>query len=258
MNKNLTRQWIVVLSIAAMIAVNILANALPLNGLDTGEISDRFVVYFVPAGYVFSIWGLIYLGLIAYAVFQVLPAQRENLRLAKIGLLTVVSCAANIAWLVCWHFEQFLLTLPVMLVLLGCLIGIYLRLGIGRLKVSTAERWAVHLPFSVYLGWITVATIANATQMLDFVHWNGWGIQDATWAVIMLIVATLMSGMVSYTRRDIAYSLVLVWAFAGIAIKQSAMPQVSGAAWMAAAVVAALVFLFAVLKLPHTTRAQTN
>src|SRR3989304_5123186 len=102
--KDFVRQTIFVLSIAAMIAVNILANALPLNGLNTGEISDRFTVYFVPAGYVFSIWGLIYLGLIAYAVYQALPSQRDNARLTNISLLVVVSCFANIAWLVCWHY----------------------------------------------------------------------------------------------------------------------------------------------------------
>jgi uncharacterized membrane protein (UPF0136 family) len=234
---------------AATIVVNILANALPLNGLNTGEISDRFDIFFVPAGYVFSIWGLIYLGLIAYIIFQALPAQRTNPRLAAVGGLFVLSCVANIAWLFFWHYEQFNLTLPAMLVILGCLIAIYLRLGIGRTQVGAAEKWCVRVTFSVYLGWITVATIANTTQWLYFLNWSGWGISAAAWAVIMLAIATLVGGLMSFTRRDVAYSLVLGWAFAGIAIKHADVALVSGAAWTATALVLALMLLFAVLKL---------
>lgn len=127
-------------AIVLMIVVNALANALPINGQNTGEISDRFDVYFTPAGYVFSIWGLIYLGLIAYAVYQALPAQRENPRLRRIGWWVVIGSLANTAWIFLWHYEVFPLTLPVMLVLLLTLIVIYLSLGINRVKVSTAER----------------------------------------------------------------------------------------------------------------------
>ena len=108
--KDITRQILVVLSVIITIVMNFLANALPLNGLNTGEISDRFKVYFVPAGYVFSIWGLIYIGLIAYAIFQALPSQRENPRLRKTGYLAAASGLANIAWLFLWHYEQFPLT----------------------------------------------------------------------------------------------------------------------------------------------------
>ncbi len=103
MNNDRVRQILVVVAVLAMIAVNIMANALPINGQATGEISDRFDVYFVPAGYVFSIWGLIYLGLLAYAVYQVLPAQAENPSLRNIGFLFVLSCVANIAWIFLWH-----------------------------------------------------------------------------------------------------------------------------------------------------------
>ena len=126
MNKNIIRQIFVILALVAVIVVNGLANALPLNGLQTGEISDRFAVYFVPAGYVFSIWGLIYLALIGYAVFQALPSQRDNPRLQAIGYWFVLSCVANIVWLFLWHYEQFSWTLVAMLALLACLIVIYL------------------------------------------------------------------------------------------------------------------------------------
>jgi translocator protein len=248
MSKITLKQIAVLLGVVTTLAVNILANALPLNGLNTGEISDRFDIYFVPAGYVFSIWFVIYVGLIAYAVFQALPVQKENPRLAAIAWPFVLSCIGNIAWLFFWHYEQFALTLPAMLVILLSLIVAYLRLGIGKSQVSTGERWAVRIPFSIYLGWITVATIANATQLLFYLKWDGWGIAETTWAVIMLVAATLVGGVMSYTRRDIAYNLVLVWAFIGIAIKHADTSPVSNAAWVTAVVVLTLALLFALLK----------
>jgi benzodiazapine receptor len=231
MKRSIFAQTINVLAVIATIAVNGLANALPLNGLTTGEISDRFQVYFVPAGYVFSIWGLIYLGLILFAIYQALPTQRSNPRLRLIDIPFVLSCVANIVWLFLWHYEQFPLTLVVMLCLLLLLITIYLRLEIGRSRVSLGERWLVQLPFSVYLGWVTVATIANATDVLYFLEWDGWGIRPEIWAVIMLVVATGLTFWISLSRGDAAYLLVIVWAFAGIAIKQAGTPLVATTAW---------------------------
>ena len=127
--KDTLRQISVILTILATIVVNALANALPINGQNTGQISDRFQVYFVPAGYVFSIWGLIYLGLIAFAIFQALPSQRENPRLRRVGWWIALGGLANIAWIFLWHYEQFPLTVIAMLVLLGTLILTYLRSG---------------------------------------------------------------------------------------------------------------------------------
>jgi benzodiazapine receptor len=242
MNKDILRQSANVLAVTATIVINGLANALPLNDQTTGEISDRFQVYFVPAGYVFSIWGLIYVGLIAFAVFQALPAQGDNPRLRRIGYLFAASCLANIAWLFLWHYEQFLLTLLAMLALLVLLIVIYLRLRIGQVAVSSAEKWLVHIPFSIYLGWVTVATIANVTSVLDYYNWSGWGISDEVWAIIMLVAGVIIGSVVTLTRRDIAYMLVLVWAFAGIAVKHSGTPVVATAAWVVTAL-AVLVLL---------------
>ena len=247
MNKNIVRQILVVLATLTTIAVNGLANALPINGKGTGEISDNFDVYFVPAGYVFSIWGLIYLGLLAYSIYQALPAQRENPALQKIGYLYVWSCVANITWLFLWHYEIFPLTLIAMLAILGLLIAIYLGLNIGKAQVPAAQKWLVHLPFSIYLGWITVATIANATSLLDYVGWNGWGISPEIWTVLMLLAAVVISGMMSFTRGDIAYSLVLVWAFVGIAVKHQDTTTVAAAAWVAALFVGLLLVVGVVL-----------
>lgn len=240
MKKDILRQSIVVTAVIATIIVNGLANALPLNGLTTGEISDRFQVYFVPAGYVFSIWGLIYLGLIAFAVYQALPAQRENPRLRSIGNPFVLSSMANITWIFLWHYELFPLTLVAMFTLLVTLVAIYLRLDIGRTRVSRAAKWFVEIPFSVYLGWVAVATIANITAVLDYVNWSGWGIAPQIWTVIMLVAGLAITALVALTRRDIAYMLVIIWAFTGIAVKHAGTPLVATTAWVTAAGVALL------------------
>jgi benzodiazapine receptor len=237
MRKDTIRQWVNLLAFGATVVANGLANALPLNGQTTGEISDRFQVYFVPAGYVFSIWGLIYLGLGAFAVYQALPAQRENPRLQRIGYLFTLSCLANAAWLFLWHYEQFALTVVAMLVLLLSLIAIYLRLEIGRVRVPAVEEWLARVPFRIYLGWITVATIANVTSFLDYVNWSGWGIQPEVWAVIMLVAGAAITSAVGLTRGDAAYMLVIVWAFVGIAVKHAATPLVATAAWVTTAIV---------------------
>jgi len=205
----------------ATVIVNGLANALPLNGLNTGEISDRFDIFFVPAGYVFSIWGLIYLLLAGFAIYQALPGQRENQLVDQIGGWFILSAVANIVWIFLWHYEVFTLTLLAMVTLLLSLIVIYVRLDIGGGNSSRADQLLIQLPFQVYLGWITVATIANVTQLLYFVSWDGFGIAPATWAVVMLIVAGLVGTLMSFKRRDFPYVLVLIWAFVGIAVKHA-------------------------------------
>jgi translocator protein len=244
------RQSLVVIATIATIIVNTLANALPINGLDTGEISDRFDIFFVPAGYVFSIWGLIYLGLVGYTVYQALPSQRTNPLVAKIGYLYILSALANIGWIFLWHYEQFILTVPVMLLLLGTLIAIYVRINStssGMPRYHGADRWLVQAPFSIYLGWISVATVANVTSTLDYVNWNGWGIGEDVWFLIMLAVATLLGLIFATLRRDVAYVAVLIWAFAGIAVKHQAVPLVAGAS-IGAALLLGVVVIFARLR----------
>jgi benzodiazapine receptor len=248
MKKDTVRQVVNVLAVIAVIVVNGLANALPLNGQTQGEISDRFDVFFVPAGYAFSIWGLIYAGLIAFAVYQALPTQRENARLRRVGYLFALSCVANITWLFLWHYELFLLTLVAMLALLLLLIAIYLRLDIGRAQVGGVERWLVDVPFSVYLGWITVATIANVTVVLDYLGWNGWGISPQVWTVIMLFAGLVIATAMSLTRGDVAYSLVLIWAYAGIAVKHQDTPVVAITAWVTAALIGLMLVIGVLLK----------
>jgi hypothetical protein len=224
--------------ILATIVINFLAIALPLNGLDTRTISDSFHVYFVPAGYVFSIWSIIYIGLVAHAVFQALPSQKENPRMQATGWWVVLGGLANSAWIFLWHYQHFIWTLVAMLTLLASLIVVYVRLGINRFKVSPSETWAVRMPFSIYLGWITVATIANISDVLDYLNWNRFGLSQATWMVIVLGAVVLISGLMSFLRKDIAYVLVILWALAGIAAKFPTEGMVTVAIWMTFGLVA--------------------
>jgi hypothetical protein len=237
MNRDVVRQWITMLTVVALIVMNILANALPLNGISTATISDSFKVLFVPAGYVFAIWGLIYIGLLAYGIYQALPAQKENPRLRRAAAPFIVGSLANIAWLFFWHYGQFVLTVVAMLILLASLIMVYLILGVNQTPVSKGERWAVHVPFSIYLGWISVATIANITDLLWYLGWNGFGLSPEMWTVIMLTVTVVLAFMMALLRGDVAYLLVLVWALAGIGVKQATTPLVSTVAFVSAGLV---------------------
>ncbi len=222
--------WINILTAAFTLAINALANALPLNGRTTASISDKFPVLFVPAGYVFAIWGLIYIGWIAFAVYQALPSQRRNPRLARVGWLFSLANLANAAWLLAWHYEQFPLSVVLMLSLLGLLIAIYLRLDIGRTLVSAREKWFVDLPFGIYLGWISVATIANISDLLYYWRWDGWGLAPELWAVVMLTAASAIALAMALTRGEVAFPLVIAWAFVGIAVKQAEASVVASTA----------------------------
>jgi len=232
--KDTLRQTANLVTVLIALTVNILASALPLNGQNTGEISDRFQVYFVPAGYVFAIWFLIFVGWVVFAVYQFLPSQKESPRLRRLGNLFAFSNIINAAWLFAWHYNYFGLSVVIMLVLLGLLIASYLRLNVNRVSVSRAERWSVDIPFSVYLGWITVATVANITSWLYYIEWNGIGIPAPVWAVIMIVVASIVGVAMTITRRDAAYLLVLAWSFIGIAIKQASVSNVATTAWVGA------------------------
>lgn len=252
--KNTLRQVAVIISTLVTLTVNGLANALPLNGLGTGEISDRFQVYFVPAGYVFSIWGLIYIGLLAFTIYQALPAQRDNPRLIRIGWAVVVANLANATWIFSWHYLLFPLSLLVMVVLLVALLFIYTRLEIGKTNVSALERWMVNIPFSVYLGWITVATIANTTDVLDFIKWGQFGISAETWMVIILGVVAVIAWLMSLTRRDIAYLSVLLWALAGIGVKFPQNGIVTTSVWAVFGVIAVAWLWAAIQRVKNRTQ----
>ncbi len=220
------------LTLVLTLVVNSLANILPLNGMNTGQISDSLPSLFTPAGYVFSIWSIIYIGLIAFGIYQALPSQRNNPRIERMGWWFVIANLFNSAWIFAWHYLQFGLSVVLMLGLLVSLLVIYER--IGRRAASRVETWTVNVPFSIYLGWITVATVANIASLLISLGWNGFGI-PAVLTVVMIGVATLLGVLMILLKREIAYPLVLIWAFAGIAAVRADVPLVEIGAIVAAA-----------------------
>jgi benzodiazapine receptor len=247
LGSHLLRQGIVIIALLSTLAINYLSTALPINGMTPGEISDRFPVRFTPAGYVFAIWSIIYLGLMAYAVYQALPSQRLNPRLVAIAWPFVLSCLANSLWIFAWHYGYFPLSLLFMLVLLGALITIYLRLVPAFRSAPAIERWSTHIPFRIYLGWITVATIANTTIVLYDQGWRGAPFSEPLWAAILLGIATVIGLFFALRLRDAAYTLVLVWAFVGIYVKQNDAALVAYTA-AGLALVLALAAIYAIVQ----------
>lgn len=225
-----------------MVTVNVLSNVLPLNGRTAGEISDSLPSYFTPAGYTFSIWGLIYLALLGFAVYQALPAQRGAAFQRRIGSLFIVSSLANIGWLFAWHYGFYVVSVLAMLALLITLIAIYVRLDIGRRdpSLSWQRKLFVHAPFSLYLGWITVATIANISSVANYLGWNGFGISGPVWSAIMMFAAVVIAGLLLLRRSDLAYAAVLVWALFGIRAAYPEISLIATSALLAAAAIALL------------------
>jgi len=219
------------LSFVSMVIVNYLAVTLPLNNKTTGVLADQYPNLFVPIGLTFSIWGIIYLLLAIFIVYQLVYAFRKNTPdssfLEKIGFLFFLSCLANFSWIFAWHFERVFLSFLIMLILLLSLIVIYQKLNIGRSAALKSEKYLVHLPFSVYLGWITIATIANTTALLVNLNWNRWGLSEPFWTIVVIIIGLVISLMMLFYRKDIFYSLVVDWALLGILIKRLTVDMVT-------------------------------
>jgi benzodiazapine receptor len=234
-------------TLIATITINGLANALPINGLMTGEISDSFGALFTPAGYVFAIWGVIYIALTIFGIYQVLPSQKNNERIDRIGIWFILANLFNGSWILAWHYQQFILSLAIMLALLISLLVIYTRLKIGISKIKPAERWLMDTPFSIYLGWISVATIANVSVVLIDINWNGFGISATIWTVLMIAVATILGIIMTARRNEAAYTLVLVWALVGIFNNGSGNPAVTYSALAAAILLFIAIFAFRII-----------
>jgi benzodiazapine receptor len=221
------------------VVVNSLAGGTTLiGGQVTAAVSDANPTLITPAGYVFSIWGVIYMLLGVFVVYQALPSQQGKEYQSKIGWLFVLSSLINIGWLFLWQFEYLSLSVVLMFLLLATLISIYVRLRIGKSAVSLRERLAVQLPFSVYLGWITIASIANVAATLVSIGWDGFGISPETWAILVAAVALIITILMLFTRKDVAYSLVIIWALVGIGVKQSGNQTILMLVEISAAIVA--------------------
>jgi len=219
------------------LAVNGLAGTTVLNGRTTAQVSDLYSNPFTPAGYVFAIWGIIYSLLLVFTVYQALPKQKEKASQNQISALFIVSSIFNVVWLFLWQYDYITVSVVLMFALLATLTAIYIRLRIGKSSVPLKEKLCVHLPFSVYLGWITVASIANVAAALVSVGWNGFGLNAETWAIGAMSVALLVTLIVIATRKDVVYSLVVVWALAGMAVKQSLYPNILVVAELAIVVI---------------------
>ncbi len=214
-------KFTVLITFLIMLLVNALANLLPINGITTGEVSDAYANLFAPAAVTFSIWGLIYLLLAAYTLylFGLFNEEREKslIQLRSISINFAVSSVANALWIFSWHYRIIWLSVLLMIILLLCLVRIN-KIS-GKLTLSVKEKFFIKLPFSVYFGWITVATIANVTAFLVSLGWGGFGLPESFWTVIMIIIGTLIGNGVILRHKDMAYGLVLVWAYIGILIK---------------------------------------
>lgn len=226
-NRNLLRIGAIV-SFIGMIVVNALATLLPINGVTTGQISDNYPNLFTPAGYTFSIWGVIYSFLLGYTVFQLFKIKAQGHRQSEaqdtidaISPYYIGSSILNLAWILAWHYGQLWLSVLLMLGLLVSLIKINLILDKFKTHRFT-DNVLIKAPFSIYFGWITVATVANITAFLVNIGWDGWGLSDSTWMIVVLAVSTAIGLMALYRFKSWQYGAVLVWAFGGILAKHVA------------------------------------
>lgn len=201
-----------------MVVVNILAVALPLNGKTTGEISGNINSLFTPAPYTFMIWGLIYILLLGFVIYGLMPKQKQNACIDSIGIAFFISSILNALWLFAWHYEKLWLSLIIMVLLLFTLIKIYNRVNKNCVNKNGDNKFA-RIPFSIYLAWISIATIANVSVVLKATGWNGLGLSETVWTVIVLVFALILSLYVSIKNDDLVYLLTTAWALIGILVR---------------------------------------
>jgi benzodiazapine receptor len=220
-NSSLLR-WANIIAFVLTVIINGLAGSTTLiGGVNTAFISDSNPTLITPAGFTFAIWGVIYILLSVFVIYQALPSQKEKEYHKKISWLFILISITNISWIFLWQHNLLTPSLPVIVLFLMGLILIYTRLGIGKTQVPLREKLAIHTPFSVYLGWVTIATIANVAVAAVSVNWDGFGINPETWAILIIIIALLLTLIVTATRKEIAYGLVIIWALIGIISKQT-------------------------------------
>lgn len=218
-NSGFVIKVVVAVTYLAMVLINALANAIPINGVTTGGVSDSYPDLFAPAPLTFAIWALIYILLAGYVLYQFglfqadKGAAREDL-FQKVGILFAISSAANFLWIFAWHYDAIWLSLIFMIVILACLILIANRLRAEELSLK--EKLFIRLPFSVYFGWITVATIANVTTFLVSIGWSSFSAAAQFWMVVVLLVGVAIGVLRMRYDSDLAYGLVILWAYAGI------------------------------------------
>lgn len=246
------------LGLLLVLTVNALANILPINGLGTGEVSDSFPNLFAPAGITFSIWGVIYFFLILYVLYQYSFIRRKTDKkiVEIIGWYFFISCVLNAGWIVLWHYLLIEWTMVVMLALLVVLLRIF-QLVHWNTFTDPGNHWFVRIPFSIYTGWITVATIANATALLVHLKWSGWGLSQQIWTLIMMVVATVLMGFVVWRYKSGAYGLVLIWTLFGIWWKHTQVFQMEYP-WIANAALILMAVMVGVIILTYRNKEKTK
>ena len=217
MKNNILLPVIAALLFVAMITVNVLANTLPINGLDTGEVSNRYPSLFTPSGITFSIWSVIYFFLAGSVV--VMWTDRTDALIKKLLPLFCVSCILNISWILAWHYLLPGLSVVIMLALLFVLIIIFMTLTREEALDKTKNIW-VKFPFTIYFAWISVATIANISAYLVSLGWHGGPVSEETWAVIMMFVAAALAFYMTTKYEAYWYSAVVIWALIGIFLRR--------------------------------------
>lgn len=241
MQKDKLRQFAVVLGIVLLIVMNYLSNIGAFGGQTNGNVSRKYQTLVTPAGYAFSIWGIIFLGLVAFAIYQALPSQRTNPRFRAVGWWVVLNAFCNAIWSPLFNNERIGLALMVILVMLFSLVIIEQRLlakphmplvdinqdaTLPESSTSTAQTWLARIPFSIYFGWLTVATILNVAVFLKATEFSLMGLSEPMWAIIILIVGLLVGTVIFNRYRSVAYILVFAWAYIAIAVEQSNYSQV--------------------------------
>ena len=204
-----------------MIFINAMANIIPLNKVRTGDVAIIYKNQFTPAKITFGIWGIIYLALGLFIMYQlgIIKHSKPKRVLDNIGVLFIITCILNSLWIIAWHYEKIGLTLVIMLLLLGSLIGIYLKLNSYGFIENRMEKYFVMLPFSIYAGWITIATIANITVFIVSLGIKVSLFTANIWLVIMLMVGGMLAVEMIRKYGDIPYALVVIWAYIGIIIR---------------------------------------
>lgn len=206
------------IAFGATITVNALANILPINGLNTGEVSALYPSLFTPAGITFSIWSVIYLLLLGYVILQWLKSDAYVF--AETAKLFWLSCLLNCCWIVAWHYLKVSISVTLMLLLLLTLAQLFLKVRKISMN-SAAEKIFVRLPFTIYFAWICVATIANISALLVSIGWPALNIAPATWTIVMMTIAALLGIFVTTKYRVAPFAIVIAWALFGIYIKWS-------------------------------------
>jgi hypothetical protein len=248
-----TLQILNVLGFVLMILMNFLANLLPLNGKTTGEISDNYENLFVPSGATFSIWGVIYLLLFVFTLYQASSFFNKRPSLAntvvrQINIWYLASSIFNTLWIMAWHYELLPVSVAIMWLLLLSLILTHFGLSNINDFLPKRDRLLTKAAFGIYLGWISVATIANMSAWLTGIQWTS-GLEEDTWAVLMILTGAVLTFYASVRLSNGFITLSVVWAFIGIVAKRTQSDPIEYSIVYVAGVSAGLLLVSSVLLL---------